>query len=184
MKKPVICFLCISLAALLSACVTGSEALATETESISFPTVDTTATAEIFMPVTDTPESTQMVVAEAPTEAAPTPSEETLPTPEGYPATPEDVVSAFLRAYQEDANLMFQYLTPALQSQLPAEGITEVLAFDGVLEGFAIQSGSSGATPEMSVVTVNVQINGVGAQRNFYLTLVNQMWQIDAIEII
>lgn len=103
--------------------------------------------------------------------------------PQTYSQTAEEVVYAFLTAYEIDQNEMLFYLSPSLLSNLPAGGVISLLQFDGLIEGFVFQSGSSSEDPNMAVVEVKIRVDGEGTVRIFHLMRENQYWQITSIEV-
>jgi hypothetical protein len=168
----------------LSSCVQGTAPGIVETAAATFPAENTLEPTGQLLAATNTPAATQETLPTATQEITVIPTVEAMkPTPEGYPTTPEDVVYFFLTFYQEDPNQMFQYVSPGLQAQIPAGGIAELLQFEGVLEGFVLQSGSSGEMPGTAVVSVALQVNGQPTQRSFYLVTLDNLWMIDFIEI-
>ena len=100
-----------------------------------------------------------------------------------YPETAEEVVYAFLTAYEVDQNEMLFYLSSSLLSNLPAGGVFTLLQFDGVLEGFVFQSGSTSEDPHMAVVEVKIRVDGEGSVRIFHLIRDNQYWLINSVEV-
>jgi hypothetical protein len=99
-----------------------------------------------------------------------------------YPSTPEAVVESFLAAYQEAPSQMNRFLTKNRQKHLPSGGVIGYLHFNGILEGFAIQSGSVTTNPAKALVTVAVKIGGVETKRIFTLAQQDGKWAIDGIE--
>ena len=97
--------------------------------------------------------------------------------------SPEDVVYAFLTAYEIDQNEMLFYLSSSLLEGLPSGGVISMLQFTGSLEGFVFQSGSSGEAPNLAVVEVKILMDGVDTVRIFHLTRDSGYWFIDSIEI-
>ncbi|MCJ7626220.1 MAG: hypothetical protein MUO76_22240 [Anaerolineaceae bacterium] len=132
---------------------------------------------------TQKPTVTQTIEIPTPTQEIVQETAQSVLQRAGYPETPEAVVYAFLTSYEIDQNEMLFYLSSSLLSNLPAGGVFTLLQFDGVLEGFVFQSGSSSEDPKIAVVEVKIRVDGEDSLRIFYLIRENQYWLITSIEI-
>jgi hypothetical protein len=78
---------------------------------------------------------------------------------------------------------MLFYLSSSLLSNLPAGGVISLLQFDGVIDGFVFQSGSSSEDPNLAVVEAKIRVDGEDTVRIFNLMRENQYWIITSIEV-
>lgn len=98
-----------------------------------------------------------------------------------YPPTPEEVVTAFLAAQQEDQQLMKRYLSSTALAQLPPEGAQELLHCPDVVMGFLISSASVMQNPPGAIVEVKLTTGQEELGRAFVLLRQNGVWVIDEI---
>jgi hypothetical protein len=98
-----------------------------------------------------------------------------------YPSGPEDVVQAFLVAYQDDPDGMSHYLSNARLAQMPEGGAAALLNIGGTLEGFVIQSASVSQNPPEAAVTAALQVDGAKVLRVFRLGQQDKAWFIEEI---
>lgn len=99
-----------------------------------------------------------------------------------YPSNPEEVVLAFLTAYQESPDRMSNYLVSSRRLQQPPGGATAMLQISGDLGGMVVQSAAVSPEPPTASITVTILAGGTNYQRRFLLTIENSVWGIDAIE--
>ncbi|KPL80059.1 hypothetical protein ADN00_01955 [Ornatilinea apprima] len=98
-----------------------------------------------------------------------------------YPQEPEEVVSAFLAAQQEDPKQMERYLSTTALAQLPPEGAVEMLHCQDVVMGYLISSASVSQNPPGAIVEVNLTTGQAELGRAFVLLRQNGVWVIDEI---
>jgi hypothetical protein len=132
---------------------------------------------------TQKPGEPQTIEIPAATQEIVQPTMQSMLSQSVYPETAEEVVYAFLAAYEVDQNEMLFYLSSALLSNLPVGGVFTLLQFDGVLEGFVFQSGSTSEDPHMAVVEVKIRVDGEETIRIFNLIRENQYWLITSVEV-
>ncbi len=99
-----------------------------------------------------------------------------------YPENPEEVVLAFLTAYQEAPDRMSSFLVSSRRAQQPPGGATAMLQINGDLGGMVVQSAAVSPEPPTAAITVTILAGGREYQRRFLLTIENSVWGIDAIE--
>jgi hypothetical protein len=99
----------------------------------------------------------------------------------GYPTSPEGVVQAFLVAYQEEPEMMLQYLDQSVFGGWTPESIVENLHFNGMIDSFAIRNATVNNDPAEAVVVVDILISGELLQRSFLLTPHDLYWTIYSI---
>ena len=99
----------------------------------------------------------------------------------GYPTSPEGVVQAFLVAYQEEPQMMLQYLDQGVFGGWTPESIVENLQFNGMIDSFAIRNATVNNDPAEAVVIVDILIGGEVLQRSFLLTPHDLYWTIYSI---
>jgi hypothetical protein len=111
------------------------------------------------------------------------PSEKATPWQSGigYPTSPEGVVQAFLVAYQEEPDMMLQYLDQSVFGGWTPESIVENLQFNGMIDSFAIRNATVNNDPAEAVVVVDILISGELLQRSFLLTPHDLYWTIYSI---
>ncbi len=111
------------------------------------------------------------------------PSEKATPWQSGkaYPTSPEGVVQAFLVAYQEEPQMMLQYLDQSVFGGWTPESIVENLQFNGMMDSFAIRNATVNNDPAEAVVVVDILIGGELLQRSFLLTPHDLYWTIYSI---
>jgi len=131
-------------------------------------------------------------------ETVPTTEEEIIPTAlptvsetevaksesgDHYPATPEEVVKAFVSLYPDNPEQMRQYLSSNLISKLPKGGPIALLKFNGALSGFSIDSAAVNPDPAGAIIKVRVDVGGAVKNRTFVLVKEKEHWVIDAVRI-
>ncbi|NLF50013.1 MAG: hypothetical protein GX577_02645 [Leptolinea sp.] len=99
-----------------------------------------------------------------------------------YPSNPEEVVLAFLAAYQEAPDRMSHFLVSSRRAQQPPGGATSMLQINGDLGGMVVQSAAVSPEPPTASIEVTILAGGKEYQRRFLLTIENSVWGIDAIE--
>jgi hypothetical protein len=111
------------------------------------------------------------------------PSEKATPwqSGKGYPTSPEGVVQAFLVAYQEDPQMMLQYLDQSVFGGWTPEAIVENLQFNGMIDSFAIRNATVNNDPAEAIVIVDILFSGEVLQRSFLLTPNGLYWSIYSI---
>jgi hypothetical protein len=139
-----------------------------------------------FSSITISTEPPEQVVLETPSVSEPTkpvqkPTLIPLQIPTEYPQSPEAVVQAFMAAYQADPVMMPLYLSSGIRHALPEGGIIELLGFDGVLEGFSLESAAVQLDPPFALIGVQVQVSGEVSYRGFNLSHEQDRWVIDSI---
>lgn len=100
-----------------------------------------------------------------------------------YPSSPEEVVSGFILASQDDPALMVQFLSPARQQTLPDEGPFSILDIDAPIQGYTIKSAAVSPEPPAATVEVIIQAGGRDLTRTFQLTQTNGFWFIESVDI-
>lgn len=101
-----------------------------------------------------------------------------------YPSTPEEVVQAFLIAYQENPDAMSSFLTPTRRAIQPPGGSVGMLQILGSLEGVLVKSVVvNPAEPPQAAIVVLIRSGGVDSQRQFVLVNEHGRWGIDQILI-
>lgn len=98
-----------------------------------------------------------------------------------YPQNPEDVVSAFLAAQQEDPLQMERFLSTTALAQLPQEGAQELLHCPDVVMGYYISSASVSENPPGAIVEAMLTTGQEELGRAFVLLRQNGVWVIDEI---
>jgi hypothetical protein len=99
-----------------------------------------------------------------------------------YPVNPEDVVQAFLLAYQEAPDTMSVYLSEARHIQPPPGGGAGMLQITGVLEGSMVQSATVSQDPAYAIIKIAIRAEKEEHIRIFYLVKEKESWYIDNIE--
>jgi hypothetical protein len=103
----------------------------------------------------------------------------------GQSATPiaaEEVVFAFLTAYEDNPDQMIPFLSAELRENLPEGGVLGLLGFEGTLEGLVFTSGTTSANPNLAVVEARLQADGVEILRVFHLSRAGDSWVITGVE--
>lgn len=100
----------------------------------------------------------------------------------GYPATPEEVVQAFLTAYQESPDIMARYLSQSRLRELPGGGAVGLLGINGELGGMMIDSAAVSLNPPSASIGVTIQSGGANTTRMFTLIQEAGQWKIQTIE--
>ena len=95
-----------------------------------------------------------------------------------YPPTPEQVVQAFLTAYQESPDQMVKYLSKMRLNELPPGGAVGMLNINGSLEGSMIDLAAVNPNPPNAAITVIMRVGGNDLTRVFTLTKENEQWKI------
>ncbi len=182
MKKAIVLLLLLSSA--LSACnlqQNGATAVRTpirQPSQASQPTLaDTVPPGSTAAPTLPPKSPPPTAPAPAASQAAPTQA------PEGaYPASPVDVVQAFVEAYPDAIPEMERYLSKAMRAALPRGGPGELLKVQGDVNGFTVLSGSVVPDPPQALVIAAIQAGGARVERTFSLVQEKGLWVINGIQ--
>lgn len=98
-----------------------------------------------------------------------------------YPATPEEVIKAFLISYPTDQVFAVQYLSPSYVSNLDADSASKLLPAPGDISGFIIEKGDTSAESEKSEILTNIAFQNMSSEVLFNLIIVDGRWVIDKI---
>ncbi len=98
------------------------------------------------------------------------------------PITAEEVVYAFLTAYENNPDQMVLFLSPEMQAALPEGDLISWLDFQGTLEGLVFTSGTTASDPNLAVVEARLQIDGREVVRTFYLERREESWLITGMD--
>lgn len=113
----------------------------------------------------------------------PPPAETLSPQIQGYPATPEEVIRAFLIVYPSTPVDAIQYLSPSLVQNLDEKSATELLPQEGEIHGFIIEEGSVSPETEQSQVLTSLAYPEQNYRVRFLLIIQDGHWFIENISL-
>ena len=102
-----------------------------------------------------------------------------MPTPD---TSAENVVRQLLSAYEKDPATMTQFMTPRLQSQVPADGPRALLQASGPLQSYIIRAGRISPHLTSAEVEVAMVVDEVEITRGFILVKQGDTWLVDRID--
>ncbi len=105
------------------------------------------------------------------------------PQSQDYPATPEEVIRAFLIVYPSTPVNGIQYLSPDLVQTLDEKTATELLPQPGEIHGFIIEEGSVNPGSEQSQILTNLAYPDLSYRVRFFLVIQDGRWCIENIAL-
>lgn len=138
--------------------------------ALSIVLISCAASSELPAQPTDLPTSTPFV------------PEKAVPTVQGFPIDPEQVVKAFLIDVQEAPAQVNSYLSQALQKKYPGSEVIQILELPGNISGFAIKSVEANLKNPLAFVTVLLESQSEIIILRFTLVVERSQWVIDGID--
>ena len=105
------------------------------------------------------------------------------PQSQDYPATPEEVIRAFLIVYPSTPVNGIQYLSPGLVQNLDEVSATELLPQPGEIHGFIIEEGSASPGSEQSQILTSIAYLDKSYKVRFFLVIQDGRWCINNISL-
>lgn len=105
------------------------------------------------------------------------------PQGQEYPATPEEVIRAFLIVYPSTPENGIQYLSPAYVQTLNEKTATELLPQPGEIHGFIIEEGAVSPGTEQSQVLTSIAYTDQSYRVRFFLVIQDGHWCIENISL-